>query len=131
VHAAGCGRPGPQHAAKGLLTSKYAKSRQFTASDDERSRFPQFRGEAFATYVEAADTLNAVAGDVGLTLVQLAVAWALRQPVVASVLVGAKAPGQIEDYLPTVQVSLDDETLSRIQSILSRVLQISDHTRNE
>lgn len=126
MHAAGCGRPGPQHAAKGLLTSKYAKSRQFTVSDDERSRFPQFHGEAFATYVEAADALNAVAGDVGLTLVQLAVAWALRQPVVASVLAG-----QIEDYLPAVQVSLDDETLSRIQSILSRVPQISDHTRKE
>jgi aryl-alcohol dehydrogenase-like predicted oxidoreductase len=117
--------------AKGLLVGRYTNSQTFSATDDERFGFPQFQGEAFAKYVDAAQSLNAIAADVGLTLLQLALAWALRQPVVASVLVGAKTPNQIEDYLPAASVNLDDETLARIQAIVSPVPEIKSRTRVE
>lgn len=127
----GTGVLGHSTLAKGLLVGKYTRSQTFSATDDERFGFPQFQGDAFAGYVDAAQSLNAIAADAGLTLLQLALAWALRQPVVASVLVGAKTPNQIEDYLPAADVSLEDETLARIQAIVSPVPEIKSRTRVE
>ena len=49
---------------------------------DERSQMPNFQGVPFASHLAEADSLKQVAGDKGLTLVQLAIAWLLRLPAV-------------------------------------------------
>lgn len=102
---------------KGLLTGKYTAGHVFPA-DDERSRFPRFQGDLFAEYCALTARLSEVASDIGLTMVQLAIAWCLRQSAVSTVLVGAKTPEQAADYLPAAEANLDEETLSRIDSIL-------------
>lgn len=106
--------------AKGLLTGKYTPDYRFPP-DDERSQFPRFQGETFARYLAAAEQLRAVAADLGLTLVQLSLAWVLRLPAVACALVGAKTPEQVEDYLGAVGVKLDDDVLARINEILKQL----------
>ncbi|MBS13469.1 MAG: general stress protein [Gemmatimonadetes bacterium] len=102
---------------KGLLTGKYSAGHVFP-EDDERSRFPRFQGELFTKYCELTGWLSEVAADIGLTMVQLAIAWCLRQKAVSTVLVGAKTPEQAVDYLPAAEAELDAETLKRIDVIL-------------
>jgi len=103
--------------AKGLLTGKYKPGYRFPP-DDERSGFPRFQGEAFIGYIRLAEQLSEVARDKGISLLQLAIAWALRLPTISSVLVGAKTPTQIADYLGAIAVRFSEEELRRIDDIL-------------
>ena len=51
-------------------------------------------------------------------MAQLALAWVLREPNVASAIVGASRPEQVEDNAARVGIELDDATLRRIDEIL-------------
>ena len=103
--------------AKGLLTGKYKPGYRFPP-DDERSGFTRFQGEAFIGYIRLAERLSEIAQDKGISLLQLAIAWALRLPTISSVLVGAKTPTQIADYLGAIAVRFSEEELRRIDDIL-------------
>jgi len=102
---------------KGLLTGRYQAGHVF-AEDDERSNMPRFQGDLFTQYCSVTERLSEVAADLGLTMVQLAIAWCLRQSAVSSVLVGAKTPEQAADYLPAAEADLDEAALDRIADIL-------------
>ncbi|HBN97350.1 MAG TPA: aldo/keto reductase, partial [Firmicutes bacterium] len=58
-------------------------------------------------------------GEVGMPLAEMALAWILRQPNVASALVGASRPEQIEANCKAVAISLSQDTLEKIEQILS------------
>ena len=103
--------------AKGLLTGRYRVGHKFP-DDDERARLPRFQGASFAHYVEVADRLQALAADKGISLVQMAIGWLLRLPVVSCVLVGAKNPAQVRDHLAAADVTFSDDELARIETIL-------------
>lgn len=103
--------------AKGLLTGRYAPGHVFP-EDDERTRSPRFQGELFGRYCAVAGRLGEVAADKGLTLVQMAIAWCLRQPAVSCVLVGAKSPEQVQEHLGAAEVTFDAGELARIEAIL-------------
>jgi len=104
--------------AKGLLTGKYTAAATFPP-DDERSRFPRFQGDTFARYLKVADKLNDIAREKELSLVQFSIAWLLRLPAITCVLVGAKTPQQVEEYLGAVGVRFTDDELMRIETILA------------
>lgn len=104
--------------AKGLLTGKYRADHVFP-DEDERSGFPRFQGKQFAAYMQLGDRLREVAHDVGCTMVQLAIAWCLRQPAVSCVLVGAKSPSQVADYVPATDIELSADELARLDQILA------------
>jgi aryl-alcohol dehydrogenase-like predicted oxidoreductase len=104
--------------AIGLLTGKYTPQSVFDATD-ERSRFPRFQGETFAGYLAVADRLQTLARDKGLTLVQLAIAWVLREPALTCALVGAKNPAQVEEHLGAVGVTFAADELAQIDQILA------------
>jgi aryl-alcohol dehydrogenase-like predicted oxidoreductase len=63
--------------------------------------------------------LRPVADELGLTMAQLALAWALREPNLASVIVGASRPEQVADNAGASGVELDESTLARIDAILA------------
>jgi aryl-alcohol dehydrogenase-like predicted oxidoreductase len=65
------------------------------------------------------ERLKAVAGELGLTLAQLALAWVLRQPAIASALVGASRPEQLEENVKAAGVTLPAAALSAIDAILA------------
>ena len=104
--------------AKGLLAGKYTPGQRFPA-DDERSGFPRFQAEALAGYIATADQLKEIARAKGLSLVQLALAWALRLPAITCVLVGAKNPAHVEGYLGAVGVEFTPDELARIDAVLA------------
>ena len=66
----------------------------------------------------AADALGALADDSGLTLVQLATAWAARHPAVSSVVIGPRTMAQLEGYLAAQDTELSSDVLDRVDAIV-------------
>jgi len=62
--------------------------------------------------------LKPIAAELGLSMAQLALAWVLRRPEVASAIIGATRPEQIEDNVRAAGVTLAAETLERIDEAL-------------
>ncbi len=63
-------------------------------------------------------TLNEIARQRGQTLAQLAIQWTLRDPVVASALIGASRPSQIDENIAAVTAPpLTDEELTQIDAV--------------
>ncbi len=115
---AGIGILGHSTLAKGLLTGRYAPRHRFAADDERATQKPRFKGEQFVRYLTVAGELQKLASDMGISLVQLAIAWVLRLPAISSALVGAKAPGQIEEQIGAFEVAIGNEELARVDAIL-------------
>jgi aryl-alcohol dehydrogenase-like predicted oxidoreductase len=101
----------------GVLTGKYdqgmPEGARMTVNENFRGRLLT---EANIAKVRA---LQPIASDLGITRSQLALAWALRQPGVSSVITGATAVAQIEETLKAAEVTLDDATLTRIAEVMA------------
>ncbi len=102
--------------AMGMLTGKYddglpAGSR--FAEDEEQRDF--FFNEVNRAKVRA---LKEVADGVGLTRVQLALAWVLRHSQMSCAITGATRPSQIEESLGAAGVDLPEDVLVRIDEVL-------------
>jgi len=99
--------------AQGMLTSKYlgdvpAESRMARNT----SLSPDLLTEQNLTHIRA---LNAVAGQRGQTLAQLALAWALRDERMTSVIVGASSVAQLEDNVTALErLDIADDELAEI-----------------
>jgi aryl-alcohol dehydrogenase-like predicted oxidoreductase len=104
--------------AQGALTGKYlggSRPARSRAADPERNHFMQaFLADDVQGRV--ADLLP-LAREVGASLAQLALAWCLRRPNVASVIVGATHPGQLEENAKACELRLPDEVLARIDAL--------------
>jgi aryl-alcohol dehydrogenase-like predicted oxidoreductase len=70
--------------------------------------------------LELVQRLVPVAERLGITMAQLALAWVLREPNVASAIVGASRPEQVRENAAASGVELDAETLAEIEAILAR-----------
>jgi aryl-alcohol dehydrogenase-like predicted oxidoreductase len=72
-----------------------------------------------AAKFEAADKLGALADDLGVPLVHLAIAFVLRHPGVTSAIIGPRTMEQLESQLDAASLELSDETLDRIDEIVA------------
>ncbi|WP_350269550.1 aldo/keto reductase family protein [Brevibacterium sp. CBA3109] len=108
--------------AQGVLTGKYKPGQPAPAGSratDEKGGKDMITGR----YLDD-ETLNAVAklepiaADLGLTMAQLAIAWVLANDNVATALVGASRPEQVESNVAASGVKLDAEVLARIDDAL-------------
>ena len=106
--------------AQGVLTGKYKPGEappEGTRATSES--MGQFMGRARdRTLLERVQRLRPVANELGISLAQLALAWVLREPNVASAIVGASRPEQIEDNVGAVGIELSGDVLRRIDEIL-------------
>lgn len=101
--------------AQGLLTGKYNEG---VPPESRGARTDWMKGELTEANVAKVRQLTALAGELGLTMTQLALAWILRRPEVSSVITGAT---RVEHVLSSVQatgVRLDADALERIEGIL-------------
>ena len=76
-----------------------------------------------ADVLAAVQRLVPVAAQAGLTLPQLALAWILREPNVASAIVGASRPEQVEQNAAAAGIKLSDDTLRAVDEALADVVQ--------
>jgi aryl-alcohol dehydrogenase-like predicted oxidoreductase len=68
--------------------------------------------------LEAVDRLRPVAEHAGLSMTELALAWVLRRPEVASAIVGASRPEQVHANVKASGIELSPETLAAIDDAL-------------
>ena len=67
--------------------------------------------------------LRPIAGGLGLTMAQLAVAWVLQNDNVAAAIIGATRPEQVHDNVKAAGVKLDADVLARIDEALGDVVE--------
>ena len=71
--------------------------------------------------LEAVQRLNPVAEHAGMTMAQLALAWVLRQPNVASAIVGASRPEQVRANASASGLTIDAQTLAAVDEAMAGV----------
>lgn len=114
--------------AHGVLTGKYAPGEPppagSRAASEEMNQFMETAGRHYRSkfLLEAVAQLKPIAADLGLTMVQMALAWVLRRQEVASAIIGASRPEQVMDNIRAIGVTLQEETLRRIDETLEGVV---------
>lgn len=106
--------------AQGVLTGKYKPDAEIPsgsrAADPNSNMFiNQFMSKNTLLKV---DKLKTIADQLGISLSQLAIAWVLSQPNVASAIIGASKPEQVEENVKASGIKLSDEVLNNIEEIL-------------
>ena len=102
--------------AQGVLTTKYLHG----IPEGARATYSHWIKEDLTEEnIERVKKLNAIAGDLGLTMPQLALAWILRRPEISSVITGASRPEQVEENVRASGVKLDEDVLAEIEKILA------------
>jgi aryl-alcohol dehydrogenase-like predicted oxidoreductase len=109
--------------AGGWLSGKYRKGREVIGpgSAARVQRFPaqyDAANPANAAKLDAADALGALADEVGITLIQMAVAFAIRHPAVTSAIIGPRTMEHLDGYLAADGIELSADVLDRIDEIV-------------
>jgi aryl-alcohol dehydrogenase-like predicted oxidoreductase len=101
--------------AGGLLSGKYSRD----GKGEEGSRRLEFdfppvnKDRAF----DCIDVMRVIAEAKGVSVAQIALAWLLHQPVVSSVIIGAKRPDQLEDNIAATHIRLTEEELRQLDAV--------------
>lgn len=111
--------------AQGVLTGKYspgspppADSR--AASETMGTMMGNWTDDAV---LEAVQGLKPIAADVGVTPAQLALAWVLREPNVASAIIGASRPEQVDENAAASGIRLSADVLAAVEDAVGAVVQ--------
>mgnify|MGYP000359601191 FL=1 len=107
--------------AQGVLTGKYKVGQPAPAGSratDEKGGADMISRYMNDETLTAVAKLEPIAADLGLTMGQLAIAWVLANDNVATALVGASRPEQVESNAAAAGVRLDAEVLARIDEAL-------------
>jgi voltage-dependent potassium channel beta subunit len=107
----------------GFLTGKYAKSippGSRLALRNYQWLRERFEGPEAQAKIAKVKKLATLAGDLGITLPQLAIAWCMKNPHVSTVITGASKPGQVVENMKALDAArlLDGTVLARIDKIL-------------
>jgi aryl-alcohol dehydrogenase-like predicted oxidoreductase len=111
--------------AQGVLTGKYLPGQPPPAG----SRATDESGKNFIArflrdeVLERVQQLKPIAEGAGLSLAQLAVAWVLQNPNVASAIIGATRPEQVTENVKASGVKLDAEALAQIDKVLNGLVE--------
>jgi aryl-alcohol dehydrogenase-like predicted oxidoreductase len=108
--------------AQGVLSGKYRPGESFAEDTRAAARGDGFMSKFLADDVlERVQRLGPIADGLGITMAELSLAWILREPNVASAIVGASRPEQIRDNTAASGVALDDETVRAVEGALAPV----------
>ena len=107
--------------AQGVLSGKYSPGGDY--GEDTRA---QARNAFMSEYLtddilERVQRLRPIADGLGITMTQLALAWILHEPNVASAIAGASRPEQLRDNAAASGIDLDDETMRAVEAALASV----------
>jgi aryl-alcohol dehydrogenase-like predicted oxidoreductase len=109
---------------QGVLSGKYDPDRPLPS--DSRAASAQMggfiEGLLDPDLLRGVQRLKPIAEEAGLTLPQFALAWVLREPNVASAIIGASRPEQVRENAATSGVMVDTQLFQRAESILDEAL---------
>ncbi len=103
--------------AQGMLTDKYLKG---IPTDSRAARdLTYLNADTVTSNLEKVQLLDAIAQERGQKLSQMAIAWILRQPQVASVLIGASSANQLKENVKALdKLGFTEDELRLIDSIV-------------
>lgn len=119
--------------AQGVLTGKYLPGQPPPAGSratDEKSGAAFIRRLLTDDVLAAVQKLAPIAEQVGLSMVQLALAWVLQNQNVSAAIIGATRPEQVRENAKASGVRLDDSVLKAIDEVLGPVVE-RDPARTE
>ena len=109
---------------QGVLSGKYDPGRP--APKDSRAASDEMGGFMDRLMqpgvLRAVQQLKPIAEEAGLTLPQFALAWVLREPNVASAIIGASRPSQVIENCAASGVVVDTQLFLRAEAILEHAL---------
>ncbi|MFA1547438.1 aldo/keto reductase family protein [Actinomadura chokoriensis] len=111
--------------AQGVLTGKYEPGRPLPAGSratDDKGGADMIKRYLTDDLLTRVQELRPIAGDLGLSMAQLAIAWTLQNPNVSAAIVGASRPEQVADNAKAAGVKLDADVLKRIDDVLGSVV---------
>jgi aryl-alcohol dehydrogenase-like predicted oxidoreductase len=105
--------------ARGLLTGKYRSSE--IVKDSSVGVAPaEWQAKYFTPRnIRIAESLNLFAKEKGIRTSQIALAWILRRTEIASCIIGAQNPSQVEENAKGSEVELSGQDLATLEEILS------------
>ncbi|MBT2655063.1 aldo/keto reductase family protein [Bacillus sp. ISL-18] len=105
--------------AQGVLTGKYKKGEMPPTGSRAAQKDLNLSHVLTEQNLDKIEQLKNIAAEEELSLSQLALAWILRQPNVASALIGASRPEQLLENVKASGVTLSTESLEQIHEILN------------
>lgn len=106
--------------AGGWLSGRYRKNADLPPSSRAQripARFdPSIPGNQ--AKLEAADALATLAGEAGMSLIELAIAWVLNHPAVTAAIIGPRTMEHLESQLPAAAITLEPGLLDAIDEIV-------------
>jgi aryl-alcohol dehydrogenase-like predicted oxidoreductase len=110
--------------AQGVLTGKYKPGEQPPSDSRAASDAMGWAMDRYMTdeVLQAAQRLPAIAEQAGITPVDMALAWVLREPNLASAIVGASRPEQVHANVKASGIELTQDVLDAIDEALADVI---------
>ena len=112
--------------AQGVLTGKYRPGQ--APPEGSRATDKEGGGAGFIErwmrddVLERVQELRPLADEAGLSMASLALAWVLQEENVASAIIGASRPEQVQDNVKAAGVRLDPELKRRMDEVLAPVI---------
>ncbi len=107
--------------AGGWLSGRYRKEEQTGPTSPARAvlanRFDLSLPEN-QRKLDAAEALASLADQAGVSLIELAIAFALRHPAITSAIIGPRTMDHLESQLAATEVHLSDEVLDAVDAIV-------------
>lgn len=115
----------------GLLAGKYKSPAEVPDGRARTRHFPKDRpgtrhgeqGCEAETFV-AIEQIRQVTAEIGQPMSLVAVSWVLHQPSIASAIVGARKPAQIQELAAAADLHLDPSTIEKLNVVTEPVKQI-------
>lgn len=101
--------------AGGFLSGKYGRDTQ-AEEGSRRTKFdfpPVDKERAY----DCIDVMRRIGDARGVSVAQIALAWLLHQPVVTSVIIGAKKLSQLDDNIAATDITLSPEELEQLDKV--------------
>ena len=115
--------------AQGMLTNKYLHGIP-ADSRAQKATIPFLHPGVVKQTLTTIAALNDLAATRGQSLAQMALAWNLRQPALASVLIGASRPAQVVDNVQALaNLTFTSSELAQIEAILAAQPKIDWHAQ--
>jgi aryl-alcohol dehydrogenase-like predicted oxidoreductase len=105
--------------AQGVLSGKYAPGQAPVEGTRAAARNEWMSEYLEASVLERVQRLRPIAEGLGITTAQLSLAWVLREPNVASAIVGSSRPEQLRDNAAASGIDLDEATLAAIEAVFA------------
>jgi aryl-alcohol dehydrogenase-like predicted oxidoreductase len=107
--------------AQGVLSGKYLPGQpapEGSRATDEKGGADMVRGWMKDDVLTGVQKLKPIAEEAGLTMAQLSIAWVLQNQNVASAIIGASRPEQVESNVKAAGVKLEPAVMKRIDDAI-------------